>query len=89
MPQSAPSPRPVTDPTVRQAITLFLEASDSADATAMLLLGQQLGPGTRLGTVDTSESLNAWLERTYPPGSEGHTTIRDALEDWRRRGWLP
>ncbi|PZO61870.1 MAG: hypothetical protein DI635_13840 [Pseudoxanthomonas suwonensis] len=55
----------------------------------MLLLGQHLGAGTRLKAVDVTGSLETWLQRTYSPGSAGHTTIRSALENWEHRGWLP
>ncbi|MGP5377669.1 hypothetical protein ACTXM8_16930 [Brachybacterium alimentarium] len=74
---------------MRQSISLFLAQARAADATAMLLLGQHLGPGARLSALGSRDLVEGWLSRTYTVDSSGYATVHCALEYWHRQGWLP
>jgi hypothetical protein len=103
-PRTAARPQPVRTkptpsqvPTVRQAVAAFLsEASGTADATAMLLLGTHLGSYNRLTVLDDAGAagrLTAWCAGHWPDHG-GDTarraldTIRRAVDFWGARGWL-
>ncbi|MFP8905007.1 hypothetical protein [Streptomyces atacamensis] len=103
-PRTTPRPQPFRPkpaqsavPTVRQAIAAFLtEASGTADATAMLLLGTHLGSYNRLSALDetgAADRLTAWCAGHWPDrGSDtaqrALDTIRRAVDFWGARGWL-
>lgn len=92
-PRPAPEPARLQAPTVRQAVEHFLEAHPGADSLAMLMLGQHLGPSTRLHQLGSSlaDSLTTWLLKTWPDDRrrEGPAAAVDAaLAHWQRNGWL-
>lgn len=105
-PRSASSPRPVqptapapsvttalTDPTVRQAVEAFQEAEPDPFALALVMLGRDLGPASRLREPRTAASLadvDAWAERTFSGANRDAAvaTVHAFVEHCRSRGWL-
>lgn len=95
-PKTTPTAPPSMVPTVRQAISAFLtEASEQADATAMLLLGTHLGSHNRLSVLETdgaARELAAWCNGHWADGSDRSRravgTICRAVDFWGARGWL-
>jgi hypothetical protein len=95
-PPKEPAESGRADPTVRQAVEVFLEAAGSpADALAMLLLGTELGPSTRLSLLDTpatAAELTRWLDQTFQgrheQRQEAAGVLRRALGLWQEKGWL-
>ena len=83
-------------PTVRQAIETFLRSEPAADALTMVMLGQHLGPATRLRTLDepaAKEELASWFGATWDVQPEGRRTaagaaLLAAVDHWRGHGWL-
>ena len=81
---------------MRQAIETFLRSDPTADALTMVMLGQHLGPATRLGTLDdpaAQESLAAWFRATWGAQPEGRraaagAAVVAAVDHWRGHGWL-
>ncbi len=91
-----PAPPPTASapelPTVRQGIERFLGVHPEADSLAMLLLGQQLGPSSRLHQLDdaTAHRLAAWARSTWPDAatrSGAISAIHAAAAYWVRQGW--
>jgi hypothetical protein len=97
-PQAVPPlPPPVVDPTVRVAIDAYLtDAQDqspdvSADPVTLVLLGQFLGPSTRLSRLEPG-TLRDWLHRTWPSArarTRPAATVRGAVSYWFDKSWLP
>ena len=95
-PSKAPSASALSDPTVRQATTAFLEEVEGADTLCLVLLGSMLGASTRLSAVDTEEMatrVGAWAAETWGTSTDDKRrraaeTICDAVDHWRREGWL-
>ncbi|GAB2731475.1 hypothetical protein [Nocardioides pakistanensis] len=96
-----PEPLPAKEqrlnrPTARQAIEAYLSAHPEADSLAMLLLGQHLGPASRLETLDgpgTADSLRRWFDATWDARQDERrrtaaAAITRAMEYWRAQGWL-
>jgi len=89
-------PPHVSDPTVRQATAAFLEHVDGADNLCLVLLGSMLGASTRLSAADTPETaerLAEWVTETWRTSPSDKRlsavgTICDAVDHWRREGWL-
>jgi len=81
---------------VRQAIEAYLSAHPKADNLAMLLLGQRLGPASRLEDLDrpgSTESLLDWFETTWDVRQDERrraaaAAITGAVDHWRAQGWL-
>lgn len=104
LPGSAPTPRkpveptaqPAVRPTVRQAIEAYLAAEPGADSAAMLLLGQHLGPASRLDVLDragAAESLARWFDATWTERQPARRraaaeAITGAVDHWRTAMWL-
>jgi hypothetical protein len=77
-------------PTVRQAIEHFLTVHPGSDSLAMLLLGQHLGPSTRLHLLDekSAREMATWVASTWPDGGPV-STVRAVAAYWREQGWTP
>ena len=95
-PTAAPSPRPPT--TVRQALershTVLAEEGTTLDPTVVLLLGQHLGPATRLDGLSAAghdpASVRDWAESLWGTGDGGATarhTITALADHWLEQGW--
>ena len=96
-PPVAPPAQPITDPTVRVAIDAYLthaqdqSANTPADPVTLVLLGQFLGPSTRLSRLEP-ETIRDWLHRTWPSArarSRPAATMRGAVSHWVDKSWLP
>lgn len=93
--QVEPAPR-ADAPTVRQAIEAFLRSEPAADALTMVMLGQHLGPATRLRALDdpaAQERLAAWFRTTWEVQPDGRRSaagaaLLAAFDHWRDHGWL-
>lgn len=75
-----------TDPTLREAISDFLEGpAEPGDAFVMLLVGRALGPTTRLSTLGPDAA-----DRLFRAGggtSSARASASRALAHWRSHGW--
>ncbi|MFZ5847300.1 MAG: hypothetical protein ACOYX5_07970 [Actinomycetota bacterium] len=95
-PASRPSsPEPTVQPTFRQAIETFLATHPDADSLTMVLLGQHLGPATRLAALErpgAAEELRQWFDATWserhPARRQAAVTICAAVDHWRGEQWL-
>jgi hypothetical protein len=91
-----PAPPPLTDPTVRQAVELYLgEAEGPSDSIALVLFGSEFGSSTRLRSLDsdeTSQRIAEWVQRTWGARTEQRTraveTLCAAFGYWRSREWV-
>lgn len=96
---SRSSPPPPPEPTtVRQALersqTILAAAGESLDPTVILLLGQRLGPATRLDELDRAghdpQAIRDWVEGTWGVGdnaAKARHTITVLADHWRLQGW--
>lgn len=83
-------------PTVRQAVEDFLRSVPAADAVTMVMLGQHLGPATRLDTLgdaSAQERLESWFSATWGTRPNGRraaaaAAVLAAVDHWREQGWL-
>lgn len=93
--EPGPSTRPGA-PTVRQAIEAFLSSVPAADAFTMVMLGQHLGPATRLDALtdrSAQESLQSWFTATWGGQPDARRAVAAAavlaaVDHWREQGWL-
>lgn len=95
----APAPRASQDPTVREAVAQLLLHSGGAEehtghALVMVLLGQELGPSTRMSALDQPETaarLRAWvtgLAGGPVPPEAAPSALRSFADLCRDRGWV-
>ncbi len=92
-PPPAPAPAALTNPTVRQAMEHFQQSAPDPFALALVMLGREAGPTSRLGDPGTADLLtgaDAWAERTFTGGNRepAIATVRAFVEHCRDRGWL-
>jgi hypothetical protein len=96
---SAQTPRAPQDPTVREAVAqLLLDPRDGEEqpsrALVMVLLGQELGPSTRMSALDRPEAagrLRAWvtgLDGGPVPPEAAASALRSFADLCRDRGWV-
>lgn len=106
--RAAPSPRPPSRPpepapprpptTVRQALersqTTLAADGAALDPTVVLLLGQRLGPATRLDGLTAAghdpASLRAWAEGLWGTGAgaaSARRTLTALADHWQRERW--
>jgi hypothetical protein len=95
-PRAAPIQRDVVqDPTVRQAIEVFLAHSTGPqDSLCLVLLGAELGPSTRVSRLGAEhrDALPGWVaskfgEAETPRRHVAVSTIIDLVDHWRDQGW--
>lgn len=98
-PPPPPAPAPPRPPTtVRQALersqALLAAEGRTLDPTVVLLLGQRLGPATRLDGLNAAghdpAALRAWAEGLWGAGADAGTardTITALADHWQRQGW--
>jgi hypothetical protein len=95
-PRAAPVQRDVVqDPTVRQAIEVFLTHSTGPqDSLCLVLLGAELGPSTRVSHLgfEHRDALSSWVagkfgEADTPRRRVAVSTIIELVDHWRDQGW--
>lgn len=100
-----PSPSPLPGPaaprppaTVRQALqrsqTMLAEEGTALDPTVVLLLGQRMGPSTRLEGLTAAghdpAAVRTWVEGLWGAGADGASarhTITVLADHWQQQGW--
>ncbi len=86
---------PATAPTVRQAVEAYLTSAPDADSLTLVLLGQHLGPSTRLDSLgpEAADRMQRWFQSTWgsqPASRRDHAAVAlvGAIAHWRQHGWL-
>jgi Zn ribbon nucleic-acid-binding protein len=74
------------DPTLREAISSFLEGpAEPGDAVVMLLVGRALGPTTRLSALGPDITDEVFSAGGGTPSAR--RTASRAVDHWRAQGW--